>query len=315
MKTVFLFPGQGSQEVDMLKALPLQNPLIQKIFQEAEEVLGKSIYELDSADALKLTVNVQLCLLISGVITARQLMGQGINVDYVAGHSVGAFAAAVMCGTISFKDAIALVALRGQLMHDAYPINYGMAALVGFTVTHLQTYLIEHNKVHSELFLANINSETQLVVAGRIDSIEVLIDKLKKAGIRKTKLLSVSVPSHCKLLEGVSSILEERIAAMQFMDPKIPYASNSTGRLLSRADEVKTDLWKNISTTVRWYDAITLIFESGARVFIEMDPSGVLAKMTHESFPEANILNTNKRSLEELVVLWNASRQTDSSSN
>ena len=171
MKTAFLFPGQGSQQPGMLHLLPVQHPVVAEVFEDADSVLGCSVYSLDGVKALSSTINVQLCLLITGVITARRLVTEGIKIDFVAGHSVGAFSAAVTGDVITFKQAVGLVYDRARHMENSFPDSYGMAALVGFTQSRLKPYLENHNAVHSPIFLANINAADQMVVAGRTDSI------------------------------------------------------------------------------------------------------------------------------------------------
>src|SRR5476651_740436 len=259
MKTAFLFPGQGSQQPGMLHMLPIQHPVVAEVFEEAGLVLNRSVYSLDGVKALTSTINVQLCLLIAGVITARRLMTKGIKTDFVAGHSVGAFSAAVICGVITFKQAVSLVYNRARLMENAFPDDYGMAALVGFTQSRLKPYLENHNAGHSPVFFANINAADQMVVAGRIGSMELMMQELRKAGIQKAKLLNVSVPSHCELLAGVSEALRQLMEPFPFNEPSIPYASNSTGRLLKTAEAIRKDLWLSVSATVKWFDATTLI--------------------------------------------------------
>jgi malonate decarboxylase epsilon subunit len=309
MKTAFLFPGQGSQKPGMLNDLASTDPYVVSLLSEAREVLKVEIVELDSMEKLASTINVQLCLLIAGVIAARRLLARGIKADFVAGHSVGAFGAAVISGVISFKQALNLVYNRAQLMESAYPANYGMAALVGFTANRLKPYLEHHNSSHATVYLSNINAADQLVIAGELSSIALLIEDLQKAGIQKAKILDVKVPSHCELMNGVSEALKLQLEGMDLKAPVIPVASNTTGRLLKTADVVSKDLWQSVSSPVKWYDATTLIYEQGARVFIEMAPSGVLAKIAETTFPEARILSVNESQINQLAILWNNYRQ------
>jgi malonate decarboxylase epsilon subunit len=305
LKTAFLFPGQGSQQAGMLHILPGQNSIVAKVFEEAESVLNKHVYTLDGMKELSSTVNVQLCLLIAGVISARRLLATGVTADFVAGHSVGAFGAAVISGVITFRQALALVHHRSRLMEEAFPQDYGMAALVGFTQSRLKPFLEAHNAQYPPVFLANINAADQLVLSGRTDSLKVLIEELSRAGIQKTKILNVTVPSHCELLASASAALKEQMESMQFCEPAIPYASNSTGRLLKTAEAIRKDLWLSLSVMVKWYDAITLIYESGARIFIEMNPPGVLEKIAASTFPDAKALSANESQIESFGLLWN----------
>jgi malonate decarboxylase epsilon subunit len=303
-KTAFLFPGQGSQTEGMLHTLPSDDPHVRQVFADSEEVLGVPVYSLDTADKLSSTVFVQICLLIAGVISGRRLMAKGVSADFVAGHSVGAFAAAVIGGVLSFRQALMLVQCRGKWMQEAYPAGYGMAALVGFTEARLTGYLREHNRTHSRVYLANLNAADQQVVAGETKSLNNLICRLQNAGLRKARLLNFSVPSHCELLKDVSAALQREMKSLPVKELDIPYLSNHTARLVKTADQVMMDLWMSIAMPVKWYEGICLLYESGARMFIEMEPSGVLAKIVHASLPDVRVLTMEKDNLESVLWLW-----------
>jgi malonate decarboxylase epsilon subunit len=130
MSILFMFPGQGSQRAGMLHALP-GDPAVAQTLTEAGDMLGVNPLTLDTAEALRSTVAVQLCLLIAGVAVARTLARQDAGPDMVAGLSIGAWPAAVVAGVLEFSDVLRLVRLRGQLMEDAYPSGYGMVAIIG----------------------------------------------------------------------------------------------------------------------------------------------------------------------------------------
>lgn len=309
MKTAFLFPGQGSQQPGMLSGLPYGDPEVGPLILAAENILQQKISSIDTSEALSSTVNVQLALLISGVISAKRLLSHGVIADFVAGHSIGSFSAAVVSGVISFEEAIKLVHTRAQLMEQAFPTGYGMAALVGFTKNRLIPYLEAHNKINSKVYLSNINAKDQLVVSGELQSLDSLISELQKAGIQKTKILDVRVPSHCKLLGGISDALKKQLGEIKLKTPLIPFASNTTGRLLKTADAVGTDLSSGISSPVEWYDATTLIYEMGTRIFIEMEPSGVLSKIAASTFPEAKVISLEEDRISQLAGLWKIYKQ------
>ena len=137
MTVAFLFPGQGSQSAGLLHHLP-QHPEDTRTIHEASAVLGVSIGALDNAEALHSTAAVQQVLLIAGVATARALMAEQVHPIAVAGMSIGAFGAAVACGTLSFADALPLVRLRGELMEMAFPSGYGLAAIEGLDEVRLE---------------------------------------------------------------------------------------------------------------------------------------------------------------------------------
>ncbi len=304
MKTVFLFPGQGSQHPRMLKDYSLTDSIVANIFSEAELVLGEPIKTLDTKERLASTVFAQICLLIAGVISARRLLSRGIKADYVAGHSVGAFAAAVIGGVLSFTDALKLVWDRGTLMEQAYPKGYGMLAVTGFQLPRLQQIVNQHNQHHSIVYLSNINAADQQVIAGEIVSLSALAGALESAGIQKAQLLNLSVPSHCPLMQGVSTALKDSVAGLKLNEPLIPYCSNYSGRILTTAETIGDDLWKSVASTVKWFDATTLIYESGVRAFIEVSPSGVLSKIAASSFPEARIMSMDSQNLDTVSWLW-----------
>ncbi len=142
MSTLWAFPGQGAQQPGMLHGLP-DAPAVRACLEEAGAVLGEQVLALDSAEALRETRAVQLCLLIAGVACARLLIQRGHRPDYVAGLSIGAYAAAVIAESLDFADALRLVALRGELMQRAYPSGYGMSAILGLDQRTLEGLLGE----------------------------------------------------------------------------------------------------------------------------------------------------------------------------
>jgi len=304
MKTAFLFPGQGSQHPQMLKEYSLSDPIVAGIFSEAELVLGEPVNTLDTKERLASTVFAQVCLLIAGVISAKRILSWGITADYVAGHSVGAFAAGVISGVLSFTEALKLVWERGKLMEQAYPKGYGMLAITGFQLSRLITIIDQHNQQYSTVYLSNINAADQQVIAGEIISLKALACKLETAGIRKAQLLNLSVPSHCPLMHGVSMALKDKIAGIKLNEPLIPYCANYSGRILTTATAIGDDLWKSVAATVKWFDATTLIYESGVKTFIEVSPSGVLSKIATSSFPEAKVMSLDFQGLDTISWLW-----------
>lgn len=162
MSSLLVFPGQGAQQVGMLHALP-EHALVRECLAQAGDALGEDILQLDTEPALASTRAVQLCLLIAGVAGARLLLDQSAWPDYVAGLSIGAYPAAVVAGALDFADALRLVALRGELMQAAYPQGHGMTAIVGLDLTCVERLLAQ---VPGPVYLANINADNQLVIAG-----------------------------------------------------------------------------------------------------------------------------------------------------
>ncbi|CAM3250312.1 Malonyl CoA-acyl carrier protein transacylase [Klebsiella spallanzanii] len=274
MKILFTFPGQGNQRQGMLTAIPDR----QNIMAEARTVLGDEVDNLDSAAALQHTRAVQLCLLITGVAWARELQRQGVNPDMVSGLSIGAFPAAVMADALDFTNALRLVALRGDLMEQAYPHGYGLTAIMGLTLDSVEKLIAD-----SELYIANLNAETQIVIAGRDEEMARVAKLALKAGASLAQRLAVSVPSHCALLDKPAAELAKAFSAITLRRPRCAYLSGSTARVLWDPLKIADDLALNMSRTVRWQEAMIAADEREARLAIEMPPGGVLTCLTRQA--------------------------------
>ena len=305
MKTVFQFPGQGAQKEGMLRMIEADQPFVKEILEQAAEILKEPVEGLDTAAKLSSSAYVQVAIFIAGIISAKRLMAENVEPDFVAGHSIGAFTASVISGALSFEQALPVVFARGQLMQRAYPTGYGMVALVGLSELTVKKYINAFNLTNNrKIYLANVNTADQMVVAGAVDSIISFTGSIQTTLLRKVKLLNMSVPSHCELLQGVSDVLKGMLGTLVLREPSIPYLSNYNGRVLKSSDDIRTDLWKSVAHTVRWYDGTSLLYELGARVFIELYPSGVLSKMTESSFPDAKVLAVQQGKEESIKWLW-----------
>ncbi len=289
MSIAFLFPGQGSQVPGMLHNLP-DHPKVTATINEASEVLGIDVLSLDTISALSSTHAVQLTLLISGVAIARALNDEKASADIAAGHSIGSFAAAVICGAMSFHDALKIVDLRGTLMKTMFPSGYGMGVVLGLDEKSVDLLIKQIRSDNRQLFISNINSSQQIIVSGTITSINNLFELALLKGAHNTKLLNVSVPSHCELLNPVAEALKKAMENVKFNQPSIPYLSNCRARLLRNAEEIKKDLYLEIAQPVRWYEISRMLYEFGARLFIEVGPGHVLSHMISNDFYDVRTL-------------------------
>jgi malonate decarboxylase epsilon subunit len=296
MSIAFLFPGQGSQVPGMLHTLP-DHPAITGTLDEAGAALQQDVRELDSADALKSTISVQLALLTAGVAVARALAEEGVTAEAVAGLSVGAFAAAVHSGVISFPQAIQLVRQRAEMMLGLYPTGYGLAAIIGLTESQVAALVDEANTAQTPVYVGNINAPRQIVIAGSDAGMAKVLEAARRSGARKAEHLQVSVPSHCPLLEPVAVALRATLEKLVLGQPKLLYVGNVKARALRAATAVAEDLASNIAHGVRWYDATTVLEELGCRLFLEMPPGHVLSNLARESFPEVKTLALGQSTL------------------
>jgi malonate decarboxylase epsilon subunit len=239
---------------------------------------------LDTDEALRSTVAAQLSLLLAGVATARVLGAQGYTPDMVAGLSVGAYPAAVVADALEFSDAVSLVALRGRLMADAHEIGYGMTAIMGLSQRRLERLIAKVNAPEAPVFLANINSETQMVLAGSDDAMQIVCALASNDGATRCERVNISVPSHCSLLDEVSSELAQAFRSIRVRPPRLLYLSSSLARPLFDSVRIAEDLAGNVARQVRWRDTIQLAWERGARLAVEMPSGNVLTKLTADTF-------------------------------
>lgn len=284
MRLALLFPGQGTHTAGFLGRLPA-HPAVRATLAEASGVLGAAAERLDSAEALESTGAVQLTTVIAGVAMARALAAEGSVADAAAGLSVGAFAAAVTCGSLTFPDALRLVKLRGTAMAQAVPGGHGMTAILGLSERDARA-LVARVGAQAPLYLASVNGPSEVVVSGSEAALAAAAAQAGAAGAR-VRRLRLATPSHCPLMDGVSVRLRAAMQSVELKAPRATYVSNTRARVAREAHEVAEDLIENVSHTVRWHDSVTLLYELGCRAFIETPPGTVLTSLVRDSFPEA----------------------------
>lgn len=294
MKILFTFPGQGTQRAGMLQHLPDGEALKSSV----RAMLGDETDRLDSADALRHTRAVQLSLLIAGVAWARELIRRGVKPDIVSGLSIGAFPAAVISGALDFSDALRLVALRGDLMEQAYPQGYGLTAITGLTLSRLEKLLPGSNT-----YIANLNAETQIVIAGCDEDMAVVAQKALDNGASKAIKLAVSVPSHCALLDKPAAELARAFESVTLSRPHCAYLSGSTGRVIWEPEKIVDDLAFNMARTVQWNDAMVSANQRDARLAIEMPPGNVLTGLTLQAGWQGEAISLERNSVEVALHL------------
>jgi malonate decarboxylase epsilon subunit len=300
MSIAFLFPGQGSQMPGMLHALP-DHPAITRTLDEVSDYLNSDIRELDSEEALRSSVSVQLALLACGVSMARALSEEGVEPEAVAGLSVGAFAAAVQCGVISLSDSVRLVRQRAETMVQLYPSGYGLAAVVGLTEKEVSSLVEEAHTERTPVYVGNINAPRQIVIAGSDEGMAKVLEAARKRGVRKAERLHVSVPSHCPLLEPVAVALRESLRKTHLQQPTHVYVGNVNARALRIPEAIAEDLASNIAHGVRWYDTVTVLEELGCRLFLEMPPGHVLSELAKETVPSVKTQALGESSLNHVL--------------
>ena len=294
MSSLLVFPGQGAQQPGMLARLPGET------LNEASDWLGEDVTQLDSAEALRSTRAVQLCLLIAGVAASRQL---AMAPDYVAGLSIGAYPAAVVAGALGFSDALHLVSLRGELMHQAYPQGYGMTAIIGLELALVEDLLAQVHSADAPVYLANINADNQVVIAGCDAAMKAVAELAKGCGAGLAKRLAVSVPSHCPLLEVPAQQLAEAFAKVPLQTPKVGYLSGSRARPLIKPEALRDDLAFNMCRIVDWRGTVQSAYERGVRLQIELPPGAVLTGLARRVFEQGTVIAFDGARLDTLQAL------------
>lgn len=302
MSRLWVFPGQGAQQPGMLHRLASE-PQVLDTLNHASTVLGEDVLALDSEQALRSTRAVQLCLLIAGVAAARVLQQRGCTTDFVAGLSIGAYPAAVIAEALDFDDALRLVALRGELMHNAYPEGYGMTVILGLELPEVEGLLAQVNSAQTPVFLANINAERQLVIAGSEAAMQQVARLAKAGGASGAKRLAVSVPSHCALLDAPARALAEAFARVEVRTPRLRYLSGSSARPIHNADKLRDDLAFNMCRVIDWRSTVETAHERGVHLQIELPPGSVLTGLGRKVLQHATTIAYDGARLDSLVAL------------
>ncbi|TGD86725.1 acyltransferase domain-containing protein [Mycolicibacterium sp. CH28] len=282
MSLALLFPGQGAQRAGMLHTLP-DTPAARSVLTESSQILEEfGIVDVDSPETLPDTVATQLALVIAGVACGRSLLDDsGLTAAFVAGHSVGAFAAAVVAHVLTLGEALTAVHLRGTAMRAACAgRDWGMAAVVGLTPTACGRLAAQCSTTREPLWVANVNSGTQTVLAGTETGLDAAAQAARHAGARAFDRLDVRVASHGPVQAGTAETLRAHLATVPRRDPALRYITNSGGRSVCSAQAVLDDLASSVARPVRWYDGVRLMAELGVSAAIETTPGHTLTRLT-----------------------------------
>ncbi len=292
-----VFPGQGSQSVGMLADLAAQYPIVEATFSEASEVLGYDLWQLvqqGPAEDLNQTHRTQPALLTASVAIWRVWQQEsGEQPVVLAGHSLGEYSALVCAGVIEFKDAVKLVALRGQFMQEAVPAGVGaMSAIIGLDNDAIAK-ACEQAAEDQVVAPVNFNSPGQVVIAGNKEAVDRANILCKEAGAKRALLLPVSVPSHCILMKPAADRLATELNAMTFNAPQIPVINNANVEKATDADAIKLALVKQLYGPVRWTETVECMANEGVETLLEMGPGKVLTGLTKRIVKTLNAMSVN----------------------
>ena len=278
-----IFPGQGSQSPGMCKDLYLKYNLIKEIFKKADNILDFNISDIileGPKEKLNLTENTQPAIFLVGYsifsLLKKEFKIKFSNVKYFAGHSLGEYTALCAAGYLNFEETLRILKKRGQAMQNSMPQGQGgMLAVLGSSIEQIEKLLNENTNKY-KCFIANDNSDSQIVLSGKIEDLEKLSIDLKKKLI-KNIMLPVSAPFHCELMSKATEIMKKEINNLNFQVCDKVLVSNVTATKMTEIPDIKNLLIKQIESRVRWRESIKYMVEGGTEEFIEIGPGKVLS--------------------------------------
>ena len=281
----FLFPGQGSQAVGMGKNLAEQFPLARHTFEEADDALGVNLSQLcfeGPEDQLRLTEITQPAILTVSVAAWRVLNEKGVKPNFVAGHSLGEYSAHVAAGTFSFADAVRAVRNRGKYMQEAVPVGTGsMAAILGMSFDDVAKVCADAAQ-GDVCEPANINSPEQIVISGHAAAVERGAKLADERGAKRAKVLSVSAPFHCSLMQPAQDRLAVDLVKLNFSRPQVPVICNVHARAVEDAESACEALVRQVTGSVKWSESMQVLMARGVQTFIEIGPGKVLSGLMRQ---------------------------------
>lgn len=300
MTVALLFSPQGSQAVGMGRELAAASPAAAAVFREADAALGWSLSRLaweGPEEELNDTRQTQPCLVATSIACLRaldeEMGGRGLPLApaFVAGHSVGEYAALVAAGALSVTDAVRIVARRGQLMADAN-VAGGMVAVIGLDREAVAAVVAETG-LGEDLVVANDNAPGQVVISGTPAALEAVGELLRAAGARRSIPLKVSGPFHSPQMAGIGAELTLALAAAAWRDADPPVVSNVTAEPVRDAAEIRTLLARQVYSPVEWVRSVRRMADAGVDTFVECGPGGALNGMVHRIAPDARTLSVH----------------------
>jgi [acyl-carrier-protein] S-malonyltransferase len=285
MTRAFVFPGQGAQTIGMGRDLAEAYPQARAVFEEVDTALGEKLSNLiweGEIETLTLTRNAQPALMATSLAAMAALKAEGVKVtaaDFVAGHSLGEYAALCAAGALSLADTARLLRLRGEAMQAAVPAGEGaMAAILGLdfdTVTDVAAEAAQGEVCEA----ANDNDPAQVVISGHKAAVERAADIAKARGAKRALLLPVSAPFHCALMQPAADAMAEALDAVDLSAPIVPLVGNVIARAESSGELIQSNLIAQVTGRVRWRESVAWMVSEGVTEFYEIGAGKALSGM------------------------------------
>lgn len=302
-KTAYLFAGQGAQYLGMGRDLYDQYRSVRETFDEARATLGYDVRELIDTDEKRLhqTRYTQPAILTTSVAIWRLMQEKGARADMVAGLSLGEYSAMVASGALEFKEAVALVAKRGEYMEQAAPAGSGkMVAVLNGDLETIEG-ACQAASCYGIVAPANYNTSSQIVIGGEVAAVDEAVRLLREAGVKRLIPLNVSGPFHTALLRPASERLGKVLASISFRDFDIPLVGNTLAQVMTKEDIVPL-LTRQVMEPVRFYDSIACLQQAGVTNFVEIGPGAVLSGFLKKIDRSASVKQVENLATLEMFV-------------
>ena len=280
-----VFPGQGSQTVGMSNEFYSKFELFKKIYKEADDILGYSISKLileGPVKELNLTQNTQPAIFLVSYSIFR-LINEEFNIDlnkakFFTGHSLGEYSALCCTGLYNFETTLRLLKSRGLAMQNAVPEDKGgMVAILGSDINTIEQ-ILDENKKEFECYIANDNSNFQIIISGLNGDLDKCVAVLNRLKIKNMRL-PVSAPFHCKLMNAATETMKKILLNTEVNDLNNKIISNVTASEVENKDLVPELLISQINSKVRWRESIEYMINKDSTYFIEIGPGKVLSNL------------------------------------
>lgn len=279
-KTAFIFPGQGAQYAGMGKDFYETYEQSAEVFDRAGNAVGLDIKELcfTDNDLLDRTEYTQIAMVTTEIAMLKAIRNKGLCPDVCAGLSLGEYAAIAATNAMDEEDIFRVVRQRGILMQNAYPVGGGMTAVLGMDSDQIEKICEDTaNDMKMVVSVANYNCPGQTVITGIKSAVDAASKKLSEAGAKRVIPLNVSGPFHSSLLSDAAKGLDECLCKVEMNDPMIPYVTNVTADYVTKCDNIRELLTRQIASPVRWQQSIERMAADGTDTFIEIGPKKTLS--------------------------------------